>query len=250
MEHFKRSQSVDSADSDESSCTSSRSVLSQDHIRKTLWNKIFLEKPTIPSSGESRYLTQLWVSQNEEPQEELYRAENLVPHHRIIEEKIRIVLKLLSFREQHVLVQFWLARVAGKHQLLTTSDQPFGVGVATEELCSYRRDSERNVFLVDKDHAEEDISPPARVFRQGLPEWTSDLINYEPKDFPQQECAIRCNLHGYLALPVFDSTTNLCVGVIELLMSSKTTDYAFEVQQVHNALKVFFFYHSNNKTCL
>ncbi|PWA85634.1 NIN-like protein [Artemisia annua] len=237
MDMFGQTQSVDSTDSDRSSCTSSRSVLSQEHIRKTLWNKIFLEKPKIPSSGELRYLTQLWVSQNEEPQEELYRAENLVPHHRIIEQKIRIVLKLLSFREQHVLVQFWLARVAGKHQLLTTSDQPFGVGVATEELCSYRRDSEQIVFLVDKDHAEEDISPPARVFRRGLPEWTSDLNNYKPKDFPQQDTAIRCNLHGYLSLPVFDSTTSLCIGVIELLMSSKITDFAFEVQQVHKALK-------------
>ncbi|PWA91151.1 NIN-like protein [Artemisia annua] len=237
MDMFGQTQSVDSTDSDRSSCTTSRSVLSQDHIRKTLWNKIFLEKPTIPSSGESRYLTKLWVSRNEGPQEELYRAVNLVPHHRIIEEKIRIVLKLLSFREQHVLVQFWLAHVAGKHQLLTTSDQPFGVGVATEELCSYRRDSEQIVYLVDKDHAEEDISPPARVFRRGLPEWTSDLNNYKPKDFPQQDTAIRCNLHGYLSLPVFDSTTSLCIGVIELLMSSKITDFAFEVQQVHKALK-------------
>ncbi|PWA70043.1 NIN-like protein [Artemisia annua] len=95
-----------------------------------------------------------------------------------------------------------------------------------------------NVFLLDKDHAEEDIiSPPTRVFRQGSPEWTSDLNNYKPIDFPQQECAIRCNLHGYLALPVFDSTTSLCIGVIDLLMSSKIMDFSFEVQQVHKALK-------------
>ncbi|KAJ0666332.1 putative PB1 domain-containing protein [Helianthus annuus] len=58
-----------------------------------------------------------------------------------------------------------------------------------------------------------------------------------PKHFPQQECAIRCNLHGYLALPVFDSNIQLRVGVLELLMSSKYTSYAYEVQQLHNALK-------------
>ncbi|PWA34293.1 NIN-like protein [Artemisia annua] len=82
-----------------------------------------------------------------------------------------------------------------------------------------------------------DISPPVRVFRRGLPEWTVDLTNYLPKHFPQQECAIGCDLHGYLALPVFDLTTRSCVGVIELLTSSKYVSYAHEVQQFHSALK-------------
>ncbi|KAI7733042.1 hypothetical protein M8C21_029835, partial [Ambrosia artemisiifolia] len=99
------------------------------------------------------------------------------------------------------------------------------------------KDSEHKAFLVDKDHEEEDLSPPARVFRRGLPEWTSDLNNYKGKDFPQQDCAIRCNLHGYLALPVFDSTTGSCVGVLEILTSIKYMCYAFEVQQVHKALE-------------
>ncbi|GJX10288.1 NIN-like protein [Tanacetum coccineum] len=198
--------------------------------KKFLWIKISLLRPRVSFSGELRYLTSLWVSRNEEPRDELNRAENK-------KEKIRAALKLLTFREEHVLVQFWSPRVVGKHQLLTTADQPFGLGVIDEELCSYRRDSEQIVFLVDKDDEEEDISPPARVFRRGLPEWTSDLTNYRPKDFLQQECAICCNLHGYLALPVFDSTTGFCVGVIELLMSSTNTTNAFEVQQVHKALK-------------
>ncbi|GJZ62687.1 NIN-like protein, partial [Tanacetum coccineum] len=230
MDYFGPSHSVDSADRDKSSCSGSLSVLYKDQTKEFLWIKISLLRPRVSFSGELRYLTSLWVSRNEEPRDELNRAENK-------KDKIRAALKLLTFREERVLVQFWSSLDVGKHQLLTSIDQPFGLGIIDEGLYSYRRDSERNVFLVDKDHAEEDISPLARVFRQGLPEWTSDLNNYKPEDFPQQECAIRCNLHGYLALPVFDSTTNLCVGVIELLMSSKTTDYAFEVQQVHEALK-------------
>nr|GEW69589.1 hypothetical protein [Tanacetum cinerariifolium] len=230
MDYFGPSHSVDSADRDKSSCSGSLSVLYKDQTKEFLWIKISLLRPRVSFSGELRYLTSLWVSIHEEPRDELNRAENK-------KEKIRAALKLLTFREERVLVQFWSPLDVGKHQLLTSIDQPFGLGIIDEGLYSYRRDSERNVFLVDKDHVEEDISPLARVFRQGLPEWTSDLNNYKPEDFPQQECAIRCNLHGYLALPVFDSTTNLCVGVIELLMSSKTTDYAFEVQQVHEALK-------------
>ncbi|KAJ0631071.1 hypothetical protein HanLR1_Chr17g0650011 [Helianthus annuus] len=108
-------------------------------------------------------------------------------------------------------------------------------------LSLYRRDSEGRSFVVDKDHEEEDCSPTARVFRRGLPEWTPDVTNYMPKHFLQQECAIRCNLHGYLALPVFDSNAPLCVGVLELLTSSKYTSYAYEVQQLHNALEVSIF---------
>ncbi|KAD5317313.1 hypothetical protein E3N88_17259 [Mikania micrantha] len=220
-----------------------------------LWNKISLEQPRVPVSGVSRYLTPLWVSGNEEPRDGPCQSDssssqsiitdtgfqlqkmNLFPHHQVsVSFKIRAALKLLTFREQHVIVQFWSPREVGKLQLLTTIDQPFGVGVASEALCFYRRDSEHNAFLVDKDH-EEDLSPPARVFRRGLPEWTYDLNNYKTKDFPQLDCAIRCGLYGYLALPVFDSSTGLCVGVLELLTSVKYTSYAFEVQQVHKALK-------------
>ncbi|PWA75202.1 aspartic proteinase [Artemisia annua] len=63
----------------------------------------------------------------------------------------------------------------------------------------------------------------ARVFTRELPEWTCDAST------------IHCYLYGYLALPVFDSAT--CVGVIEILASSKYPDFAYEVQQVYDALK-------------
>ncbi|KAL8254437.1 hypothetical protein R6Q59_032658 [Mikania micrantha] len=142
------------------------------------WNKISLEQPTVPVSGESRYLTPLWVSGSVEPQEELCQSDSSqlgtlgsglqadsLNHEDSISYKIRAALKVLSFREQHVLVQFWSPCVVGKRNLLTTIDQPFGVGVANEELCIYRKDSEHNVFRVDMDHEEEYLSPPARVYK-------------------------------------------------------------------------------------
>ncbi|KAM0026821.1 hypothetical protein Hdeb2414_s0020g00562541 [Helianthus debilis subsp. tardiflorus] len=203
-----------------------------------LWNKIYLEQPTVQLSGDSRYLTPLWVSGKQyEPSQSIttcfeLRTERFYSYHREIMYKIRAALKILTFREQHVLVQFLSPRGVGKHQLLTTT-----LGVASEELCFYRRESEHQTFLVDKYHEEEDVSPPARVFRRGLPEWTSDITEYETKDFPQQDCAICCKLHGYLALPVFDSTTGSCVGVLEILTSFKYMCYAFEVQQIRKALQ-------------
>ncbi|KAC9657512.1 hypothetical protein E3N88_45434 [Mikania micrantha] len=213
-----------------------------------MWNKNVLERPTLPLSGDSRYLTPLWVSANvERPCQSdstqsvtigsEVQADSL--YHQEIQYKIRTVLKLLSFREQHVLVQFWSPRFDGKHLLLTTIDQPFGVGVANEQLCIYRKDSEQNVFRLNTDHEEvENVNPPVRAFMRGLPEWTCDLTNYNKKDFPLLDSAIRCNLHGYLALPVFDSTKRLCVGVLELLMSSDLNDFAYEVEHIHQKLKI------------
>nr|GEV50536.1 hypothetical protein [Tanacetum cinerariifolium] len=213
-----------------------------------LSKKMSTEAPALAFSGDSRYLTQLCVFGNRKELSQSYstitgagfelRADTIDQNNQIIHDQIEAALKLLSFRKPYVLAQFWLHQVIGIDQILTTKDQPYGVGERDARLLLYRRDSERYLYVVDKDHEEEeDISPPVRVFRRGLPEWTLDLTNYLPKHFPQQECAISCYLHGYLALPVFDLTTRSCVGVIELLTSSKYVSYAHEVQQFHSALK-------------
>ncbi|KAL8266934.1 hypothetical protein R6Q59_004278 [Mikania micrantha] len=197
-------------------------------------NWIPLEQPTVPYSGDSRYLTPLQVYKSQGLD---LGADITEPDHQKIQDKIIAVLKLLTFRDIHVIVQFWLPHVIGKHRLLTTTDQPFGLGALDEGLCKYRQESNRSFFVLDNDHEEENSSPVTRVFKRGLPEWTTDLNNYTLKDFPQQEYANRCNLHGYLALPVFNSTRGLCVGVLEVLTSSGYTDYAYEVQNIHDALE-------------
>ncbi|KAI7754820.1 hypothetical protein M8C21_018913 [Ambrosia artemisiifolia] len=118
------------------------------------------------------------------------------PNNQRIQEKIEATLQVLTFLE---------------HQLLTTIDQPFGVGVL---------DAEGRSFVVDKDQEEEDCSALARAYRRRLAEWTPDVTNYMPKHFP-----------------VFDLNTPLCVEGLELLTSSKYTSYAYEVQQIHKALE-------------
>ncbi|GJS23942.1 hypothetical protein Tco_0452574 [Tanacetum coccineum] len=208
-------------------------------------SKPIVNQPALAFSGEERYLTPLWVSRKGN---ELYESDpsqdGFELSKQTIHDKMEAVLKKLTFREQKVIVQFWSPRVVGKHRLLTTIDQPFGLGVFNDEgLYLYRRDSEHKFYDVDKDHDAEDLSPPARVFMRGLPEWTSDVTNYLPKDFPLQECAMQCNLHRYLGLPVFNLTTGSRVGVIELLTSSKHPSFAYEVQQFHRALK------TQNMTC-
>nr|XP_043605882.1 protein NLP7-like [Erigeron canadensis] len=203
--------------------------------------KDLLEPSAHQFAGESKYLTSLLVSRNREPSEPLSRSDSSQSPIPGFEprDKIYSGLKLPTFREEHVLVQFWTTdHISRKCQtMLTTMNQPFGLGVADERLCQYRKYSERNPFTISKDREEQDPSPIARVFRRGEPEWTPDVTNYNPKDFPSLDCAIRCNLHGYLALPVFESTTGLCIGVLELLLSSRYTSFAYEVRQIHMALK-------------
>ncbi|GKC86876.1 hypothetical protein Tco_1147525, partial [Tanacetum coccineum] len=158
------------------------------------------------------------------------RRANVDPHNQNIQDKIIAAMKLLSFRKEHVLVQFWLPHVVGKHRSLTNIDQPSGVGVIDERLLLYMKISKRNVHVVDDESEEEDIDPIARVFTRELPEWTCDVTHYLPKYFPQQASAICCDLRGYLALPVFDSTTY--VGVIEILTSLEYLEFAHEIWKV------------------
>ena len=75
MDLFEQSQSVDSVDRDKSSCSGSGAVLLRNLSIVDTWKKISLEKP-VSFWGESKYLTHLWVSRNEEPREELHSSDS------------------------------------------------------------------------------------------------------------------------------------------------------------------------------
>ena len=146
----------------------------------------------------------------------------------IIKEKITHALSKLNFRDPHVLVQFWSPVTVRKRCLLTTLDQPFGLGAVNEALYLYRLESEQRMFVVDGEHREE-LGPPGRVYRQKLPEWSLDVHNLPTR---------QCSNQGYINLPVLEPDSGCCVGVIEIITSSTYVDYAFEVNEVSRALKV------------
>ncbi|MFS7888330.1 putative transcription factor Nin-like family [Helianthus anomalus] len=151
--------------------------------------------------------------------------------------KIQKTLRRLTLRDPCNLIQFWSPCRAGKYKLLKTVDQPFGLGRLDERLRNYRRESERKRFRVDEEGKEVDLVPVVRVFRCQFPEWTPDVTKYYSKNHPLRDCAISGDLHGYLVLPVFDSLTMSCVGVLESITSSRYLDCAYEVQEVHQTLK-------------
>ncbi|KAJ0740230.1 hypothetical protein HanOQP8_Chr06g0214561 [Helianthus annuus] len=155
--------------------------------------------------------------------------------------KIQKTLTHLTLRDPCNLIQFWSPCRAGKYKLLKTVDQPFGLGTLDERLYNYRRESERKRFRVDEECKEVDLVPVVRVFRCQFPEWTPDVTKYYSKNHPLRDCAIRGDLHGYLVLPVFDSLTMSCVGVLESITSSRYLDCAYEVQEVQQTLKLLLF---------
>nr|GEW42876.1 hypothetical protein [Tanacetum cinerariifolium] len=166
------------------------------------------------------------------------KAENIVGCHNEVNAKIQQAFKLITLRIDCCLIQFWSTCSVGKNELLKTADQPFSFGTYNRALCNYRKESERKCFHVDEKYEEvQDLVPVVRVYKHGMPEWTSDVTNCYSKNQPLQVCAIRLNLHGYLVLPVFDSSTKSCVGVLEFITTSIYLDCAYEVQQIHRALK-------------
>nr|GEW70691.1 hypothetical protein [Tanacetum cinerariifolium] len=143
------------------------------------------------------------------------------PH--TIKERITSALKEFRFRDKGVLVQFWSPVAVRNRWLLTTWDQPFGIGGADEGLYSFRCKSELHAIVADVEDTEE-LRPPGRVYSQKMPEWSLDVDGGG-------------NKYGYIDLPVFESSSDSCVGVLEIVTSSNYVDYAFEVQEVSRALK-------------
>ncbi|GFS38065.1 NIN like protein 7 [Actinidia rufa] len=125
-------------------------------------------------------------------------------------------LLLLSFYGmEEMLVQFWAAtKTSDGRTLLTTKDQPFGLDRLSHGLCEYRMISKDYKFYVD---GEEDLGIPGRVFRNKCPEYTPNAEYYSVKEYPQRDHALRCGVRQSLTLPVIKHSSQICVGVLEIV---------------------------------
>ncbi|KAJ0265659.1 Protein NLP6 [Hirschfeldia incana] len=156
--------------------------------------------------------------------------------------KAKMTQALRFFKEstghQHLLAQVW-APVKNRNgrYLLTTSGQPFVLGPNNSNgLHQYRMVSLTYMFSLDSERDGE-LGLPGRVFRKKLPEWTPNVQYYSSKEFSRLGHALNYNVQGTLALPVFEPSRQLCVGVVELIMTSPKINYAPEVEKVCKALE-------------
>ncbi|XP_018457750.1 protein NLP6 [Raphanus sativus] len=156
--------------------------------------------------------------------------------------KAKMTQALRFFKEstgqQHLLAQVW-APVKNRNgrYLLTTSGQPFVLGPNSNGLNQYRMVSLTYMFSLDSERDDGELGLPGRVFRKKLPEWTPNVQYYSSKEFSRLGHALNYNVQGTLALPVFEPSRQLCVGVVELIMTSPKINYAPEVEKVCKALE-------------
>ncbi|CAN6353280.1 unnamed protein product [Urochloa humidicola] len=153
--------------------------------------------------------------------------------------KERLTLALRYFKEstnQHLLVQVWVPIRKGDRYVLSTSGQPFVLDQRIIGLLQYRAVSMMYMFSVDGDSVQE-LGLPGRVYKQRVPEWTPNVQYYSSTEYARLNHAISYNIHGTVALPVFDPSTKSCIAVVELIMTSKKVNYASEVGKVCKALE-------------
>ncbi|XP_058203644.1 protein NLP6-like isoform X2 [Rhododendron vialii] len=167
-----------------------------------------------------------WSRQDDKPRHRLPVSgyENLVvspDSSPTVKDKIRLALGriVLHPRFGQSLVQYWAATTTTEGRtLLTTQNQPCAVskmGKSTWGLCEYRMKSMEYKFYGDI--GEEELGLPGRVFLYKLPESAADVQYYSVKEYPQRDDASRCQVRASWALPVFEHSSQICVGVLELV---------------------------------
>ncbi|XP_059442832.1 protein NLP6-like [Corylus avellana] len=155
----------------------------------------------------------------------------------VIKERMTQALRYyIDLTENNVLAQVWAPIKNGSRNVLTTSGQPFVFGPHSNGLHQFRMISLGYNFSVDEEN-EEVLGLPGRVFRQRVPEWTPNVQYYSSREYPRRNHAQNYNVHGSLALPVFEPSGQSCVGVLELIMTSPKINYAPEVDKVCKALE-------------
>ncbi|XP_059653063.1 protein NLP6-like isoform X1 [Cornus florida] len=123
-----------------------------------------------------------------------------------------------------LLIQFWapMTTETGCVQLVT-SDQPFALSYHLDEgLLEYRKQCLQYKFNVDGDgEGVEGLGIAGRVFRQKWPELIQDVGHYSTKEYPQRDFALACHILSCCSFPVFQTSFQECVGVLEF---ATTTD--------------------------
>jgi len=156
------------------------------------------------------------------------------------------------------LVQFWVAtKTLEGRTLLTTRYEPFALGGAfgpggRARLCNYRMEMCRkyNCFYADAESGEEQLGLPGRVFLHQFPESIPKVEYYTPREYPQRDLALRCEIQGSCVVPVFEHSSQTCVGVLEIVCWRYSypvygldkyflDNYSYELDLPDNVNKIF-----------
>lgn len=157
-----------------------------------------------------------------------------------VKERLRRALERIASLSQtqpgELLAQVWVPTVIGDRQVLTTCGQPFWLDCRNERLANYRTVSMKYQFSADET-ARTDLGMPGRVFVGRVPEWTPDVRYFSTEEYPRVHHAQYFDIRGSVALPIFEPRSRVCLGVVELVMTTEKVNYNAEIQNICSALK-------------
>ncbi|KAF5740952.1 NIN-like protein 1 [Tripterygium wilfordii] len=139
-------------------------------------------------------------------------------------------------RDKDVLVQIWVPVNQGGRRVLTTHDQPFSLDPSSRRLVNYRDISIQYQFSAEKNSSDV-VGLPGRVFLGKIPEWTPDVQLFRSDEYARVRHAQEYDVHGSLAVPVFEQGSTACLGVLEVVTTSQKTKYHPEIESVCKALE-------------
>ncbi|CAL5069412.1 unnamed protein product [Urochloa decumbens] len=148
----------------------------------------------------------------------------------------KMLMALSLFRKSlsdGVLAQVWMPVEHDGRVMLSTFEQPF---LLDQDLAGYREASRNFLFSV-KEEPGLHLGLPGRVFISGVPEWTSSVLYYSKPEYLRMDHALRHEIRGSLAMPIYDPSKGSCCAVLELVTNKEKADFDAEMDSVCNALQ-------------
>ncbi|KAG2265216.1 hypothetical protein Bca52824_072295 [Brassica carinata] len=139
--------------------------------------------------------------------------------------------------ERGSLIQLWVPVNRGGKRVLTTKEQPFSHDPLCQRLANYREISVNYHFSAEQDDSKALAGLPGRVFLGKLPEWTPDVRFFRSEEYPRVQHAQDCGVRGTLAIPVFEQGSKICLGVIEVVMTTEMVKLRPELESICRALQ-------------
>uniref|UniRef100_A0A1J3H4T7 Protein NLP4 n=1 Tax=Noccaea caerulescens TaxID=107243 RepID=A0A1J3H4T7_NOCCA len=139
--------------------------------------------------------------------------------------------------ERGSLIQLWVPVNRGGKRVLTTKEQPFSHDPLCKRLANYREISVKYHFSAEQDDSKALAGLPGRVFLGKLPEWTPDVRFFRSEEYPRVQHAQDCDVRGTLAIPVFEQGSKICLGVIEVVMTTEMVKLRPELESICRALQ-------------
>ncbi|CAH8384095.1 unnamed protein product [Eruca vesicaria subsp. sativa] len=153
-----------------------------------------------------------------------------------VKDRLVQAIKGLKVQDKDFLIQIWVPIQQEGKNFLTTLEQPHFFNPKYSSLKRYRDVSVSYNFLADEG-SKESVGLPGRVFLGKLPEWTPDVRFFRSEEYPRIKEAQKCDVRGSLALPVFESGSGTCLGVVEIVTTTQKMNYKPELENICKALE-------------